>query len=130
MRSSTSPRWCGERPTLVAGDVLICGLHGLDAIDLVANTGFMRSVVILGFTGVQALDLVGPFEVFTGASRYLQGMGREDYDAKVVTLDGEPATTGTGLALVAAPCRTRAHRSTPWSFPAVPEFRTPGTTST
>ncbi|KUI02606.1 transcriptional regulator [Mycolicibacterium acapulense] len=63
----------------------------------------MRSVVILGFAGVQALDLVGPFEVFTGASRYLQDKGREGYDAMVVTLDGEPATTGTGLALVAQP---------------------------
>ncbi|MGV0788277.1 GlxA family transcriptional regulator [Mycolicibacterium sp. XJ2] len=63
----------------------------------------MRSVVILGFAGVQALDLVGPFEVFTGASRYLQDKGREGYDARVVTLDGEPAATGTGLALVAQP---------------------------
>lgn len=78
-------------------------MPGLDAIDRVANTGFMRSVVILGFAGVQALDLVGPFEVFTGASRYLQDKGREGYDAMVVTLDGEPATTGTGLALVAQP---------------------------
>lgn len=78
-------------------------MHGLDATDLVANTEVMRSVVILGFAGVQALDLVGPFEVFTGASRYLQGKGRQGYDARVVTLDGEPATTGTGLALVAQP---------------------------
>lgn len=63
----------------------------------------MRSVVILGYPGVQALDLVGPFEVFTGASTYLQGEGREGYDARVVSLTGEPATTGTGLALVAQP---------------------------
>lgn len=63
----------------------------------------MRSVVILGFPGVQALDLVGPFEVFTGASMYLQGSGREGYDVSVVSLDGEPVTTGTGLAFVARP---------------------------
>ena len=63
----------------------------------------MRSVVILGFPGVQALDLVGPFEVFTGASTYLRGQGREGYDVRIVTANGEPATTGTGLALVAEP---------------------------
>ncbi|OBI77017.1 transcriptional regulator [Mycobacterium sp. E740] len=60
-------------------------------------------MVILGFAGVQALDLVGPFEVFTGASMYLQGSGHEGYDVRVVTSDGEPATTGTGLAFVAQP---------------------------
>jgi len=62
-------------------------------------------VVILGFPGVQALDLVGPFEVFTGASLCLLGQGRADngYDVAVASIDGEPATTGTGLALIAQP---------------------------
>jgi hypothetical protein len=32
-----------------------------------------RKVVILGFPGVQALDVVGPFDVFTGASVLLNG---------------------------------------------------------
>ena len=63
----------------------------------------MQSVAILGFPGVQALDLVGPFEVFTGASMYLRSHGREGYDVSIVTADGEPASTGTGLALVAQP---------------------------
>lgn len=63
----------------------------------------MRSVAILGFPGVQALDLVGPFEVFTGATMYLRGQGRDGYGVRVVSLDGEPATTGTGLALAAEP---------------------------
>jgi transcriptional regulator GlxA family with amidase domain len=58
---------------------------------------------MLGYPGVQALDLVGPFEVFTGASMYLQRHGREGYTVSVVTQNGEPATTGTGLALVAQP---------------------------
>ena len=49
-------------------DVLICGVHGIDAIAAVANTGYVRSVVVFGYPGVQALDLVGPFEVFTGAT--------------------------------------------------------------
>jgi transcriptional regulator GlxA family with amidase domain len=63
----------------------------------------VRSVVILGYPGVQALDVVGPFEVFTGASIYLRGKHRAGYDVSVVTPTGEPATTGTGLALVARP---------------------------
>jgi transcriptional regulator GlxA family with amidase domain len=37
-----------------------------------------RSVLILGYAGVQALDLVGPSEVFTGATLYLQSQGRAD----------------------------------------------------
>jgi hypothetical protein len=88
------------------GDVLICGCRGVDATAVVANTGFMaRSVLILGFPGVQALDLVGPSEVFTSSTICLQGMGRADdgYDVRVVSPYGEPATTGTGLALIAEP---------------------------
>lgn len=70
------------------------------------NTKFMtRDVLILGFPGVQALDLVGPSEVFAGATIYLAGQGRsgEGYRVSVVSLNGEPATTTTGLALVAQP---------------------------
>jgi transcriptional regulator GlxA family with amidase domain len=65
----------------------------------------VRSVVILGYAGIQALDLVGPSEVFTGATLYLQSHGRGDdgYTVSVVSRSGEPATTGTGLALVAQP---------------------------
>lgn len=37
--------------------VLICGVHGLDAMTRLANTGCMaRTVLILGLDGVQALD--------------------------------------------------------------------------
>lgn len=78
----------------------------MDATAVVANTGFMaRSVLILGFPGVQALDLVGPSEVFNSSTICLQGMGRVDdgYDVRVVSRNGEPATTGTGLALVTEP---------------------------
>ncbi|MGV0644562.1 GlxA family transcriptional regulator [Mycolicibacterium sp. XJ879] len=60
-------------------------------------------MIILGYPGVQALDLVGPHEVFTGAAMYLQADGREGYQVRVVTADGEPARTGTGLAFVAEP---------------------------
>jgi transcriptional regulator GlxA family with amidase domain len=58
-----------------------------------------RKVVILGFPGIQALDVVGPFEVFTGASLLLGGA----YEVVIASPDGEPITTGTGLALVAEP---------------------------
>ncbi|MGH3675325.1 MAG: GlxA family transcriptional regulator [Mycobacterium sp.] len=62
-------------------------------------------MVIVGFPGVQALDLVGPFEVFTGATLNLaaQGHYEDGYLVTVASIDGEPATTGTGLALVAQP---------------------------
>ena len=56
----------------------------------------VRSVLILGFPGVQSLDLVGPSEVFHSSTPCLQGMGRTDdgYDVRVVSRNGEPATTG------------------------------------
>ncbi|WP_319434718.1 GlxA family transcriptional regulator [Mycobacterium sp. RTGN5] len=56
-----------------------------------------RSVVILGFPGVQALDLVGPHDVFTGAALLTEG----GYRVSVVSRDGQPVSTGTGLAFVA-----------------------------
>lgn len=62
-----------------------------------------RSVLIVGFPGIQALDLVGPFEVFTGASRYLATDGEDGYHVTVGSLGGRPVTTGTGLTLAAEP---------------------------
>jgi transcriptional regulator GlxA family with amidase domain len=58
-----------------------------------------RNVVIVGFPGVQALDVVGPHDVFTGASLLTNG----GYDVVVASIDGRPVSTATGLALVAAP---------------------------
>ncbi|OBH78611.1 transcriptional regulator, partial [Mycobacterium scrofulaceum] len=58
-----------------------------------------RKVVIAGFPGVQALDVVGPHEVFTGAS-LLTGGG---YDVALASIDGQAISTPTGLAFVAAP---------------------------
>ncbi|GAB5903222.1 GlxA family transcriptional regulator [Mycobacteroides chelonae] len=60
-----------------------------------------RSVVILGFPGVQALDLVGPYEVFATASQYLTGT--PGYDVSLVSSNGTPIATGSGLELVARP---------------------------
>jgi transcriptional regulator GlxA family with amidase domain len=58
-----------------------------------------RKVVILGFPGVQALDLVGPFDVFTGASLLLNGA----YELVLASAAGRPVSTGTGLEFVTAP---------------------------
>jgi transcriptional regulator GlxA family with amidase domain len=58
-----------------------------------------RKVVIAGFPGVQALDVVGPHDVFTGAA-LLTGGG---YDVVVASVGGRPVTTPSGLAFVAAP---------------------------
>lgn len=67
--------------------------------------GVKRSVVLLGYPGVQALDLVGPFEVFTGATIALVGQDRHDdgYDIIIASPDGSPASTWNGLQIVAQP---------------------------
>jgi transcriptional regulator GlxA family with amidase domain len=64
-----------------------------------------RSVVVVGFERVQALDLVGPFEVFTGATLNLAAEGKPDagYDVALVSVGGRQVSTGTGLDFVAAP---------------------------
>src|ERR1700742_2336921 len=59
----------------------------------------VRKVVIVGYPGVQALDVVGPHDVFTGASLLTNG----GYDVVVGSVDGQPITTATGLAFVGTP---------------------------
>ncbi|TRW86330.1 GlxA family transcriptional regulator [Mycolicibacterium sp. 018/SC-01/001] len=63
----------------------------------------VRQVLILGFEGVQALDVVGPFDVFTGASLYADSRAVEGYAVSVISAGGAPVSTGTGLTLVADP---------------------------
>jgi transcriptional regulator GlxA family with amidase domain len=58
-----------------------------------------RKIVIVGFPGVQALDVVGPHDVFAGASLLTDG----GYDVVVTSIEATPITTPTGLAFVAAP---------------------------
>ncbi|MGW0161286.1 GlxA family transcriptional regulator [Mycobacterium sp. NPDC003323] len=64
-----------------------------------------RSVVLLGYANVQALDLIGPFEVFTAATLTLAAQGRHDdgYDVLIASPDGGPATSWQGLQIVAKP---------------------------
>src|ERR1700754_3981977 len=72
------PLWAGHSLTY-RHNVLICGVQGVDDIGDLANTGMVtRSVVILGYAGVQALDMVGPFDVFTGATLNLAARNRPD----------------------------------------------------
>lgn len=63
------------------------------------------TVVLLGFPGVQSLDVVGPFEVFATASLVLAGGGNPDvgYDVTLVSAGGEPVRTDSGLELAAHP---------------------------
>jgi transcriptional regulator GlxA family with amidase domain len=63
-----------------------------------------RKVVILGFPGVQALDVVGPHDVFTGASLCTGG----GYEVVMSSVDGQPVTTATGLAFLSAPLPDRS----------------------
>lgn len=64
-----------------------------------------RKVLILGYPGIQALDVVGPSEVFATASLKLLGDGRDEdgYDVTVASLGGRPISTSSGLALASSP---------------------------
>jgi transcriptional regulator GlxA family with amidase domain len=57
-----------------------------------------RTVVFFSFSGMQTLDLVGPLEVFASASLVLAAKGRDGYQPVVVSVDGQPVTTSSGLA--------------------------------
>jgi transcriptional regulator GlxA family with amidase domain len=60
-----------------------------------------RQVVILVYPGVQSLDVTGPLEVFAGAEQLVQAAGRADagYAVTVVSRDGEPLLTSSGLTV-------------------------------
>jgi transcriptional regulator GlxA family with amidase domain len=61
-----------------------------------------RKVLIVAFPGVQALDLVGPFEVFNSASLAVAANAKEGYRPVVASIDGQPVDTETGLSFAAA----------------------------
>jgi len=60
-----------------------------------------REVVILVYPGVQSLDLTGPLEVFAGAQRLVdsESGGRRGYRVSVLSRDGAPLATSSGLAI-------------------------------
>jgi transcriptional regulator GlxA family with amidase domain len=60
-------------------------------------------VVILGFDGVQAMDIVGPYDVFTGATLQLAAQQQPGgYRVSLVSTTSGPVSTLTGLELVAS----------------------------
>jgi transcriptional regulator GlxA family with amidase domain len=61
-----------------------------------------RNVVIVVFGQVQSLDVTGPLEVFAGAHALLAARedARRGYRITVVSRDGEPLRTSSGLAIV------------------------------
>jgi transcriptional regulator GlxA family with amidase domain len=60
-----------------------------------------RRVVIVTYPGAQSLDVTGPFEVFAGAERLLVASGsrRRGYEVRIVSADGAPLRTSSGLIL-------------------------------
>ena len=55
----------------------------------------MRRVVIVAFDDAQSLDISGPAEAFSIATRFFKG----DYAIELVTPDGQPARCTSGLSL-------------------------------
>lgn len=57
----------------------------------------------LAWPGIQALDLVGPHEVFAAANHVADGLGRTGprYRLRVVTVDGSPIVSESGLTITA-----------------------------
>jgi transcriptional regulator GlxA family with amidase domain len=81
-------------------------MHGVDATAGTGQHGTVkRSVVLLGYPGVQALDLVGPFDVFTSATLVLAGQGRHEdgYDVVIAAPEGRSVRTWNGLEIATQP---------------------------
>ncbi|MFJ6793581.1 GlxA family transcriptional regulator [Streptomyces sp. NPDC091268] len=57
-------------------------------------------VVIAAFHGVELLDVTGPAEVFSVATRVAAG-DRSGYRVRIATADGRPVTTSSGVRLIA-----------------------------
>src|SRR4051794_18194642 len=57
----------------------------------------MRRIVIVAFDGVQSLDVTGPAEAFSIATR----MHGASYEVELVTPDGAPARASSGLTFSA-----------------------------
>jgi transcriptional regulator GlxA family with amidase domain len=61
-----------------------------------------RQVAILAYPGVQSLDIAGPLEVFAGAQTLIEAVGGAErgYDTVVLSRDGAPLRTSSGLEIV------------------------------
>jgi transcriptional regulator GlxA family with amidase domain len=76
--------------------------HATRATPRRAAEAAARQVAIVAYAGVQSLDVTGPLEVFAGAQRLIEAGGREErgYDVRVVSVDGEPLVSSSGLTIV------------------------------
>jgi transcriptional regulator GlxA family with amidase domain len=61
----------------------------------------LRQIAILVYPGVQSLDFAGPLEVFAGAARLIResGCGARGYEVKLLSADGKPLETSSGLTV-------------------------------
>jgi len=59
-----------------------------------------RRIGILGYDGIQALDLVGPAETFTAATAHCHNSD-DGYEVVIIGLDGRRFVSETGLTLLA-----------------------------
>jgi transcriptional regulator GlxA family with amidase domain len=86
-----------------------------------------RTVLITLFDDVQSLDVTGPLEVFTGATRYLakQGNPTPPYRITTASIDGHPIRTSSGLTIT--PDTDLHHTDTPHTLlvPGGPGSRDP-----
>jgi len=63
-----------------------------------------RRIVIVGFAGMQSLDVVGPFDVFSGADQALGvATGSRGYSTSLVSASGGLVRCESGLGLATEP---------------------------
>jgi transcriptional regulator GlxA family with amidase domain len=63
-----------------------------------------RRVVVVGFPGLQPLDATGPFEVFSGATRAVEALGRTGgYRVTLVSAGGGHVRSESGMGLCTEP---------------------------
>ncbi len=77
-------------------------IGGMDSTRLApTRTPGPRQVAILIYPGVQSLDFTGPLEVFAGAQRLIEESGRRErgYELKLLSIDGAPLETSSGLTV-------------------------------
>jgi transcriptional regulator GlxA family with amidase domain len=67
-----------------------------------ATNSAPREIAIVAYPGVQSLDVTGPLEVFAGAQQLIEATSRRDrgYRVRVLSRDGRPLSTSSGLAIV------------------------------
>jgi transcriptional regulator GlxA family with amidase domain len=63
-----------------------------------------RHVVVVAYPGVQPLDVVGPIEVFAGASRAAHALDQDgEYRITVASAGGQTVWSGSGVGLATVP---------------------------